>query len=210
MIVSERTEEDLPWLPAVEPVCAAIAALLYPHAEVVVHELGADRIVALWNPFSGRVCGDPSLLQDLPAHWSEQPMLGPYPKVEVDGRPLSAVSAVVPDAAGVPRGLLCVNLDRSPFDDAARILGALFTPTTAPPPELFERDWRAQIAGVVADYCAELAVPRERLTRLHRVELLRRLEHSGLFATRGAADHTATALGVSRATVYSMLKEIRE
>jgi hypothetical protein len=114
--------------------CAAFAALLYPHAEVVVHELGADRILALWNPFSGRAVGDPSLLEELPAHWREQPMQGPYPKVELDGRPLSAVSAVVPDADGVPRGLLCVNLDRSPFDDVARIFGALFAPTTTPPP----------------------------------------------------------------------------
>jgi D-arginine utilization repressor len=209
VIAAERTEEDLPWLGAIEPACAAIAALLYPHAEVVVHELGTDRIVALWNPFSGRACGDPSLLQELPAHWSEQPMQGPYPKVELDGRPMSAVSAVVPDAAGVPRGLLCVNLDRTPFADAARMLDALFAPTTAPPAELFERDWRDQIASGVAGYCAELAVPRERLSRAQRLELVRRLEQAGLFATRNAADHTATALGVSRATVYSMLKEIR-
>jgi predicted transcriptional regulator YheO len=210
VIAVERTEDELPWLHAIEPACAAIAALLFPHAEVVVHELGADRIVALWNPFSGRACGDPSLLQELPAHWSEQPMQGPYPKVELDGRPISAVSAVVPDASGVPRGLLCVNLDRTPLDGAARLLGALFAPTAAPPAELFERDWRDQIASLVAGYCAELAVPRERLTRGQRVALIGRLEHAGLFATRGAADHTATALGVSRATVYSMLKEIRE
>jgi predicted transcriptional regulator YheO len=198
-----------PWLHAIEPACAAIAALLHPHAEVVVHDLAADTIVAIWNPFSGRAPGDPSLLAELPAHWSERPVQGPYPKVELDGRPLSAVSAVVPDAAGTPCGLLCVNLDRSPFADAGRLLGALFAPTTAPPPELFERDWREQIASGVADYCAELAVPRERLTRTQRVDLLRRLEQAGLFATRNAADHTATALGVSRATVYSMLKEIR-
>ena len=198
-----------PWLKTIEPACAAIAALLHPHAEVVVHELATDTIVAIWNPFSGRAVGDPSLLQELPAHWSEQPVQGPYPKVELDGRALSAVSAVVSDASGTPRGLLCVNLDRTPFDDAARMLGALFAPTAAQPPELFERDWRDQIAAGVAEYCAELALPRERLTRAQRLELLRRLEQAGLFATRNAADHTATALGISRATVYSMLKEIR-
>jgi predicted transcriptional regulator YheO len=209
VIAFERTEDDLPWLRAIEPACAAIAALLHPHAEVVVHELADDRIVALWNPFSGRVCGDPSLLQELPAHWSEQPMQGPYPKVELDGRPISAVSVVVADSEGAPRGLLCVNLDRSPFEDAARMLQALFAPTTAAPPELFERDWRDQIASAVASYCAERATLRERLTRTQRVELVGRLEQSGLFATRNAADHAATALGVSRATIYSMLKGIR-
>jgi predicted transcriptional regulator YheO len=136
-------------------------------------------------------------------------MQGPYPKVELDGRPISAVSVAIPDAEGDPRGLLCVNLDRSPFEDAARMLNALFAPTTAAPPELFERDWRDQIASTVTGYCAERATSRERLTRAQRVELVGRLEQSGLFATRNAADHTATALGVSRATVYSLLKEIR-
>ena len=137
-------------------------------------------------------------------------MQGPYPKIEVDGRPVSAVSAVVPDAGGVPRGLLCVNLDRTPFEDAARLLGGLFAPTTAQPPELFERDWRDQIAAGVADYCAELGAPaRAAAPARSGWSSLRRLEQAGLFATRNAADHTATALGVSRATVYSMLKEIR-
>jgi len=52
-----------PWLKAIEPACAAIAALLHPHAEVVVHELATDTIVAIWNPFSGRTVGDPSLMR---------------------------------------------------------------------------------------------------------------------------------------------------
>jgi predicted transcriptional regulator YheO len=194
-----------PWLTAIEPACAAIAALLHPHAEVVVHDLASGSIGAIWNPFSGRAVGDPSYLDEVPS----QPLLGPYSKVEVDGRQVSAVSALVPDAEGVARGLLCVNLDRTPFDDAARVLGGLFAPTAPQPAELFEHDWREQIAAGVAAYCAEVAVPRDRLTRTQRTELLRRLDQAGLFATRNAADHTATALGVSRATVYSMLKEIR-
>jgi predicted transcriptional regulator YheO len=193
------------WLTAIEPACAAIAALLHPHAEIVVHELASDSIVAIWNPFSGREVGDPSYLDAVP----EQPLQGPYPKVELDGRQLSAVTAILPDAGGTPRGLLCINLDRTPFDEAARVFGALFAPTVAQPPELFENDWREQIASGVAAFCAELSVPRERLARPQRIELLRRLDQAGLFATRNAADHTATALGVSRATVYSMLKEIR-
>jgi len=86
---------------------AAFAALLYPHAEVVVHELGADRIVALWNPFSGRAVGDPSLAgRSCPRTGGEQPMQGPYPKVELDGRPMSAVSANrAPTRTEPPRGL---------------------------------------------------------------------------------------------------------
>jgi aspartate/methionine/tyrosine aminotransferase len=39
--------------------------------------------------------------------------------------------------------------------------------------------------------------------------LIAHLDESGLFATRNAASHAARALGVSRATVYTLLKEVR-
>jgi predicted transcriptional regulator YheO len=35
------------------------------------------------------------------------------------------------------------------------------------------------------------------------------LDAEGLLSVRGAADLTAQALGVSRATVYTLLKEVR-
>jgi predicted transcriptional regulator YheO len=42
-----------------------------------------------------------------------------------------------------------------------------------------------------------------------RRELVQVLENKGTFEVRHSAEHVATALGVSRATVYSMLKSIR-
>jgi predicted transcriptional regulator YheO len=41
------------------PVGEALAALLAPHGEIALHDLAADRIVALWTPISGRSVGDP-------------------------------------------------------------------------------------------------------------------------------------------------------
>jgi len=35
------------------------------------------------------------------------------------------------------------------------------------------------------------------------------LDHAGMFAVRGSIDLTASALSVSRTTVYALLKEIR-
>jgi len=193
----------------VVPTCAAAAALLHPHGEVVLHDLEEDRIVAIWNPISGRAVGDASLLAELPESWERLPVQGPYAKVLADGRALSAVSAVVPDADGTPRGLLCVNLDRSPFDGAAELLRAFAAPVVPRPPELFVRDWREQIALVVDDDCRERGVARERLGRDGRREVVGALDARGLFATRGAAEHAARALGVSRATVYALLREAR-
>jgi predicted transcriptional regulator YheO len=201
---------DLPgWVGPVQTVCAAIAALLHPHAEVALHDLDTDTIVGLWNPLSGRRVGEPSLLEELPESWQQRPVQGPYRKLLADGRELSAVSAVVRDAIGKPRGLLCINLDRTPLLDVAALLAGVAAPVQAPPAELFARDWREQIALAVDEFCREHELDRRRLTRADRRALVAQLDQRGLFATRNAAEHAGRALGVSRATVYTLLKEAR-
>jgi len=193
----------------VQTTCAAIAGLLHPHAEVVLHDLATDTIVGLWNPSSGRSVGEPSLLEELPEAWRERPVQGPYRKMLGDGRELSAVSAVVYDTDGRAAGLLCINLDRSPLLDLAGLLARVAAPIEPRPPELFDRDWREQIALTVDEHSREHGLDPRRLTRPERRALVEHLDDRGLFATRNAADHAARAIGVSRATVYTLLKEVR-
>jgi D-arginine utilization repressor len=205
-----NSPSELPaWAAPLETTCQAIVSLLAPHAEVALHDLGTDEIVALWNPISGRAVGDPSLIEELPTAWSERPVQGPYRKVLADGRELSSVSAVIRDGRGRPKGLLCVNLDRSPMLDAIQLLAQLAAPLHSPPAELFSRDWREQIATFIEARCRELMLDRRRMSRDQRRQLVAELDDRGLFATRNAADHAARALGVSRATVYTLLKEVR-
>jgi predicted transcriptional regulator YheO len=192
------------------PACQAVAQLLAPHAEVVLHDLKRDCIVGLWNGFSGRSTGDPSLVDELPESWQRRPVQGPYRKVLADGRELSAVSAVVHDSRGKAQGLLCVNLDRAPMLELADLLTRFAAPIEAPPTELFTSDWREQIAMTVDVCCREWMLDRGNLTREHRRQLVVELERRGLFATRNAAEHVARALGVSRATVYTLLREVRD
>lgn len=203
---------DLPaWAERMTPTCQAIADLLYPHAEVVLHDLARDVILGVWNGFSARQPGDSSLLSELPGNPGEGLVIGPYEKVTIDGRRLTSISAAVLDADGATRGLLCVNLDRSPLD---RIVTALTSLAAAPPmgprpPALFERDWRDRIALQVDEWCRERGVHRDALARPDRIEIVRVLDEQDLFATRRAAEHVARALGVSRATVYQLLRESR-
>jgi D-arginine utilization repressor len=208
-VTATAPSPTLAWLEPLRPICAAIAAWLHPHAEVVVHDVATDRIAAIWNPFSGRREGDPSLLDELPEPIGPSGVLGPYPKVLVDGRQLSSISAAVPDVDGRTVGLVCLNLDRSPLLGAAELLQAFAAPATARPAPLFDRDWREQIALTVDDECRTRGLHRDRLTRADRRALVHTLDEAGLFATRHAAEHAARALGVSRASVYALLKEAR-
>ncbi|NAS26351.1 hypothetical protein GT755_32340 [Herbidospora sp. NEAU-GS84] len=202
--------DDDPRVRTWAPVCRAVAALLGPYAEVVLHDPGTDRILAVWNPMSARGPGDPSLLGELDALDPAAPdVFGPYEKLLADGRRLSSVSAILRDADGRASVVLCVNLDRTPLEQAAAVLSAFGAPAASRPEPLFEHDWSDRVQHVVGSYVRECGRPVERLTRADRLAVLARLEEARVFAVRRATPVVARALGVSRSTLYGLLAELR-
>ncbi|MFE7133975.1 transcriptional regulator [Streptomyces sp. NPDC057638] len=193
-----------------DPVCRAVALLLGPYAEVVLHDAGRDRVLGVWNPISPRAVGDPSLLGELEElDPSGRDVYGPYEKVLADGRRLSSVSAVLRDDAGDPSAVLCVNLDRTPLERAVAILSAFGAPTAPRPEPLFEQDWTERIQFIVGGYVRDHGRPVERLGREDRLALVGRLDEAGIFSVRRATPVVAGALHASRSTVYALLAEHR-
>jgi D-arginine utilization repressor len=125
----------------------AIVTLLHPSAEVVLHDFRRDRIAAIWNPISGRKVGDPALLGQLPDHSEVDAVVGPYEKIGPNGHRITSVSIYVADRTG----LICINLDRHPLDQAIRALSSFAAAIVPRPQELFEHDWREEMASVVDD-----------------------------------------------------------
>ncbi|GAA1042286.1 PAS domain-containing protein [Virgisporangium ochraceum] len=186
-------------------VIEAVVALFHPHLEAVVHDVAADEVVAIWNPVSGRRPGDASLLEpDLIEAGAG--VLGPYGKVDAQGRTWTSVTVPLDDGAT----LLCLNFDRSVLDRAAGALTAYAAPVRPRPAGLFERDWREEINQLVDGWCRSSLTPRDLLTAAQRRELVAHLDGKGVFGVRHSARHVAAALGVSRATVYGMLKACRD
>jgi D-arginine utilization repressor len=192
-------------LSAHAPLIEAVVALLHPHAEVVVHDVRWDRVAAIWNPFSGRRVGDPSLLGELPVHETGFRVLGPYGKLNPDGHRITSVTVEIANGDG----LICINLDRAPLDQAIDALSRFAAAIEQRPSALFERDWQDEISRFIDDWCRQEFLDRSRLRKPQRTALIGELNAKGLFATRNAAGHVARALGVSRATVYSTLRETR-
>ncbi|PST21949.1 hypothetical protein C7U60_11830 [Mesorhizobium plurifarium] len=192
------------------PSAAAISALLYPHAEVVLHDLSTGKIAALWNAFSGRAPAADSLIDDGLGDMVEGvSVLGPYEKTAADGRRLKSVSAVLRNGKGRAVGLLCVNLDVSRIDDAVRLLAA-FAGTPEPRPQaLFSRDWREEINAALHAWLKARGLALSALKRPDRVALVAALEAQGLFETRNAVEHLASLIGASRASIYNYLAAAR-
>jgi len=201
---------DLPHpLAAHFPVAEAMAALLHPHAEVVIHDIAMDRIVRIWNAFSKRKPGSPSYLGHDPNLLAEKDTYGPYEKANPDGSRVKSVSAVLRDAKGRRAGFLCINLDVSKFDAAISLLTAFTASLTTRPEPLFHHDWRERINLAIRDFLTEDGKALSALDRRDRIALLARLDSQGLFQTRNAVPFVSQVLDVSRATVYGLLTEAR-
>jgi D-arginine utilization repressor len=186
----------------------AVATLLHPYAEVVLHDLRTGRIVRIWNSFSDRQAGDLSNLKEAEAAFpSDQRVLGPYDKaLNSEGRTKS-ITAAMRDEDDELFGFLCINLDVTLLDRAATVLSAFASSELKRPEPIYRNDMKQHINYLVRDYSLKVNRPVDNLAREQRVELVAMINRDGLFQARNSVKLVATAMKVSRASVYNLLAE---
>ncbi len=213
--MAERRPSRKPAAPRVSPlrpyfpVADAVAALFAPYAEVAVHDLSTGKLAHVANPMSRRRVGDPSQLDDISIEGGVT-VVGPYEKINWDGRRLKCISAVLPGDEG-PRGLMCINVDVSQFDEVRRALDGFLT-LAAPKSDvqsLFLNDWREHVNAAIGEWTRENGVTVDALKREQRGALIAFLNARGAFNARNAHVYVARLLGVSRATLYSELSRVK-
>ncbi|CRX39537.1 helix-turn-helix transcriptional regulator [Estrella lausannensis] len=188
------------------PAARAIAGLLHPHAEVVLHDTETNTIAALYNSFSKRKAGDSSLLEE--GETGNYPdYFEPYYKTNWDGRKLKSTTSVIKDEKGKIVGLLCINLDISQMEGMKRLLEEFTGGALASASDLFKDDWREKINTYVHEYAKENTTTLTLLTKEQKREVIFLLQKEGAFKAKRAAEYVADVLGISRATVYKYLSE---
>ncbi len=189
-----------------------VATLLFPHAEVVVHDLRSQTIVHIANNISKRQLGDDSALHDLPADLNGATRLGPYEKLNWDGQKIRSISSVMLDDNGQPEALLCINFNVSLLEQARQALDVFFQASRLlPQPEvLFRDDWQERINTFMHSWLAERSQSLNTLDREHKRELIEALHGEGAFRGKSAHDYVANVLNMGRATVYKYVKLARE
>jgi predicted transcriptional regulator YheO len=190
------------------PICDAIALLFNPYAEVVLHDLSTETVVHLANPFSKRELGEPSLLHEIDFKPSDL-IIGPYEKVNWDGRRLKSVSAVLL-SGDKAIGILCINVDVSHFHAVMQTLNTLVSipQTVEKPASLFREDWHERINEYVQTWTQERGLSVVEMSRAHKQQLVTDLASNGAFGGRNSAAYISRVLGLGRATVYNYLRKI--
>lgn len=191
-------------LTSYKPIAEAVTLLLYPHAEVVIHNLKSGCIEAIFNNFSKRAVGDESLLDETD---DSMDLFPPYYKINYDGRKMKSVTAVLRNSRGKRIGFMCINLDISKWEEMQHFILGMIQPGIEKPEVLFKNDWREKINQYVTSYLQQQGLRLEALDRGEKKKLLLALHKEGAFNTKNGASYVADVLQISRATVYKYLKD---
>lgn len=193
-------------------VAEAISKLLYPFAEVVIHDLVKNQIEAIFNPISKREVGDSSYLDhiDFKDYDKSLSTIGPYEKLNYDGRKMKCIITLIKDNKDKIIGTLCINLDVSVFDKYQSILDAFLTNNDTQMSEqkqnIFRDTLYEKINKFVKEYCINNTLSIDNLTRNQKKDLILKLKENGALDGKNASKYIASSLGISRATVYNYLK----
>jgi len=216
--------------PVVEAIAGVVCDLqraLGPNAEVVLHDVQnlQDGIIAIAGEVTERSVGSPAtdlLLRHLKENDTGQPVIN-YRTSTSDGRPLRSSTLFLHDNDGNVVGCLCINIDISHAVALRELLdmelgehaqnssssGPVTRPQSQYEEETFEQDaedmFRKAIDAAVASRKRSLSS----LTKQDRVAIVKALDERGLFLARNAPQITAKMLGLSRATIYNYLNQIR-
>jgi D-arginine utilization repressor len=196
------------------PIAEAFTRLLHPFAEVVIHDLAKGKIEAIYNPFSQRSVGSDSFLShaDFTSN-STKDVIGPYEKLNYDGRQIKSISIVLRDKLNKVIGFLCVNMDVSVFYNYKNTLDLFLSNNEKITPNtkqiLFKDDLYEQINIFVQSYCRKKFLSIGTLSKKDKQNLILSLIKEGAFNGKNATTYIAKILNTSRATIYNYIKKIK-
>ena len=104
-------------------------------------------------------------------------------------------------------GFVCINLDVSLLDRAAAMFSTFASSEMKRPEPIYRNDMKQHINYLVRDYSMKVNRPVDNLTKERRIELVALVDRDGLFQARNSVKLVATAMKISRASVYNLLAD---
>lgn len=128
-----------------------------------------------------------------------------------NGRVLKSSTVPLRDLDGHVFGALCVNVDITEMWMLSRSVQEMIGDDAETPKSVaFVDDIDRVIGEVLREETAMLGRPVSGLSKAERLQLLKALETRGVFSLQRSVPQVATYLGLSRATLYNDLREMRQ
>ncbi|CAI2420023.1 transcriptional regulator [Serratia plymuthica] len=209
--MSDLRQENALLLREAEKIVQALGMMFAPSCEVVLHDLTQPEhaIVAIANNLSNRSIGDAASEMGLERIASPDfpDVVQNYANAFPDGRPAKSTSIGLRNSEGTYVAAICLNLDVSIFNSVNAILQQLTAVVqSAPQPAAEGARSLSDIAAVINNFAASHATQPRALSSEQRYQVIQLLKQQGYLQLRGAATMAAEALGISRVSVYNLLK----
>ncbi|MFC0601044.1 helix-turn-helix transcriptional regulator [Streptomyces palmae] len=210
----ENAEADA-IIAALRPVAEGLAATFGSSCEVVVHDFRRPEgsVVAIAGNLTGRAVGGSmsEIGMDLLGQGDAATDRLNYVTRARGGRMLKSSTIVLRTSGGTAFGAFCVNLDITALRQAHEIIGDLvgLAAGAAVPTTTFSNDVDEVVDAAVDGLQLAQGKQWADLDRAERTALFARLERTGVFAVRRAVPRVAARLGISRASAYAYLAEVR-
>lgn len=211
-----KTDDDLDehLIREAAKITSALGKMLSPFCEVLLHDLRKPNfsILVIENPLSGRKVGDSATSLGLArvTQKSFPDVVQNYRNATMDGKLIKSTSIGIRGRSGKFIASLCLNLDCTYFSEIAhKIEKFIATEGIAPVREQLRTLSVEEIHRVINQFSRMRNTEPARLKIDARRELIGLLDRKGLLGLKNAVPIVASALSVTRPSVYNYLRESR-
>jgi predicted transcriptional regulator YheO len=204
-----------------------LGAMVGQHMEVVLHDLTRpeNSVLQIANGHvTGRSPGSPVLAgpgNDKALAILAEGMVSarpaghlpvfPYPTLARDGRALTSGTVMFRDSLGHTFAALCINADFHAIE-AAQMLLARMLPArngAGEPPKVESPDMEALMHNIIADAVRHHGKAVSKMSKEEKTAAVETMLERGLFIVKGGVEKAASALGVTRFTIYNYLEKVK-
>ena len=193
----------------------AVVAMFGRNCEACVHDLTTldNSLAYIRGEVTGRKPGAPAtdLLVKL-INSNDNTDVHSYRTVSSDGRALKSTTTLIRNSSGQPIAAFCINFDTTEFYNAGQaLLPFLGVQETCPAAgtETFAHSVGETMEALFQNAVAAIGKHPTSMSGDERKRLIGALEMDGLFHFKGAVEHVARHIGITRFTVYNYLKKVR-
>jgi predicted transcriptional regulator YheO len=198
-------------------VARAIVATVGPQCEVVVHDLRNPEhtLIAISGNLTDRAVGAPVPdMEFLPRNLTTfQDDVIRQPARTPRGRDLLSTTVWVRNTAGTIVGAICINMDFNDLRHARDLLNRALTGIETTPEaevlETFATSPQDFVEIALHGAIKKVGKPLHHFNRQDKIAIISALEQAEVFRFSQSIEIVMDQLGISRASIYSYLKEIR-
>ncbi|MDA1353085.1 MAG: PAS domain-containing protein [bacterium] len=196
-----------------------IAKSLEPFVETVVHDLRKQNypIYAIFNTFTARKKGDPTNiigkndknLEDYPDN-----LYGIKWITETNNKPVRSGTKIIRNNRGRMVAAMSINVNLEHFENLRMILEQFsnFKPliTLSREEQQYQLASKDEIKKVILSIIHQHNLDPQNLSRKDKLEVVRQLFRAGHFLKRGMVTAVSEELKLTRATIYSYIRAVKE